>query len=109
MTVVDEWVALAVANRTRFLRYMFIQQALVGAFLLIVAYYMGHGHFQLIREGVRTPGRVVGHKHKNFSSSTGVTTSFTMAFMPIVEFRSGERVVRKAAIRSSSARGGSLI
>ena len=46
----------------------------------------------LILEGVRAPGRVVGHAQRNLRDSS--ETSSTLAFMPIVEFEAGERVVR---------------
>ena len=94
-------VARAIANKAQILRYMYIPQALAGAFLLIAAYYMGHEHFHLIRQGVRTSGRVVDFKQENFQD-TSMTRS-TLVFMPIVEFQSGEAVVRFKDWRGTSS------
>jgi Protein of unknown function (DUF3592) len=94
-------VARAIANKAQILRYMYIPQALVGAFLLIAAYYMGHAHFHLIREGIRAPGSVVGHKQEYFQDTS--RTSSTLAFMPIVEFQAGEQIVRFEDWRGSSS------
>jgi hypothetical protein len=93
---VESVVNRIVANRSRILRWMWIPQLLVGAFLLVLAFYMGRGHFDLIRHGERTAGRVVGYEPRTFVStnaSSRVSTT-TTAFMPIVEFRASARVVR---------------
>jgi hypothetical protein len=85
-----------VANRSRILRWMWIPQLVVGAFLLVLAVYIGRGHFDLIRHGMRADGRVVGYEQRTFRSSNGTsqTSTTTTAFMPIVEFRTSARVVR---------------
>jgi hypothetical protein len=94
MTVVDELVARTIESKSKLLRYIWILQLLVGASLLFLGYAMGHGHFRLIREGVRAPGRVVAHQQESFMTSTGTSSRTTTAFMPIVEFRAGGRILR---------------
>jgi hypothetical protein len=101
---VEGLVARAIGNKAQILRYMYIPQAIVGAFLLIVAYYIGHAHFDLIRQGVRAPGRVVGHQQKNFTTFASRTTT-TVAFMPIVEFQAGEGTVRFEDWKGSASTG----
>ena len=100
---VEGWVNRAIKNRTQILRYMYIPQAIAGVLLLIVAYYMGHTHFHLILEGVRAPGRVVGHAQRNLGDRS--ETSSTLAFMPIVEFEAGDRIVRFEDWLGSSSTG----
>ena len=100
---VEGWVNRAIKNRTQILRYMYIPQAIAGVVLLIVAYYMGHTHFRLILEGVRAPGRVVGHAQRNLGDRS--ETSSTLAFMPIVEFEAGDRIVRFEDWLGSSSTG----
>lgn len=103
---VEEMVAGLLKNKTQILRYAYVLQAFVGAVLLIAAYVMGHAHFDLIRQGVRAPGTVVGHEQENFvsRSSSGGTRS-TLAFMPIVEFQAGEHTVRFKDWKGSSVAG----
>ena len=100
---VEGWVNRAIKNRTQILRYMYIPQAIAGVLLLMVAYSMGHTHFHLILEGVRAPGRVVGHAQRNLGDSS--ETSSTLAFMPIVEFEAGDRIVRFEDWLGSSSTG----
>jgi hypothetical protein len=87
-------------------RYLYILQAVAGAVLLIVAYMMGHVHFRLIQQGVRAPGTVVGFQYKNIGNNTASRTS-DPAFMPIVEFHAGERIVRFQDWKGSASRDGS--
>jgi hypothetical protein len=94
MTVIDELVARTMENKGKLFRYIWILQLLVGASLLFLGYVGGNGHFRLIRQGVRTPGRVVAHQQESFKSSSGTSSSTTTAFMPIVEFRAGGQVLR---------------
>jgi hypothetical protein len=102
---VEGWVDRAIKNRAQILRYMYIPQGIAGAVLLIAAYFMGHTHFRLIREGARAPGRVVGHIQRNLGNSTSRMSS-TLTFMPIVEFEAGDRIVRFEDWLGSSSTGG---
>ena len=52
---------------------------------------MGHTHFQLIREGMRAPGRIIGYKQARFRSSSGF---YSTGYMPVVEFHTNERFVQ---------------
>jgi hypothetical protein len=103
---IEELVARLLKNKEQILRYAYIPQALAAAVLLIAAYVMGHAHFHLIREGVRAPGTIVDHEQQNFvsRSSSGGTRS-TLAFMPIVEFKTGEETVRFKDWKGSSVAG----
>jgi hypothetical protein len=103
---VEEVVARLLKNKDQILRYAYVLQAFAGAVLLIAAYIMGHAHFDLIRQGVRAPGTVVGHEQRNFvSRSSSGGTSSTLAFMPIVEFQVGEQTVRFKDWKGSSVAG----
>ena len=103
---IEDVVARLLKNKDQILRYAYIPQAVAGAVLLIVAYFMGHAHFDLIRQGARAQGTVVGHEQQNFvsRSSSGGTRS-TLAFMPIVEFQAGEQTVRFKDWKGSSVAG----
>ena len=90
---VEGLVARVLENRAQILRYMCIPQAFAGAILLIVAYTMGHVHLHLIQQGVRAPGTVVGFNQRYIGNSLSRTTP-ALAFMPIVEFQAGDRIVR---------------
>ena len=92
MDFLNNLIAWMTANRAKILRYAFIPQALVGFFLLGLGYFMGHAHLHLIREGSKTGGRIVGFQQEYFRSSSG--SSSTTAYMPIVEFRVQDRVIR---------------
>jgi len=83
---VEEWVGRAIKNRAQILRYMYIPQAIAGVVLLTMAYFMGHTHLHLILEGIRAPGRIVGHQQRTFEDYSSTA--------PIVEFAAGARTVR---------------
>ena len=87
--IVSDLVKWIIGNRAKVLRYTYFLQVLVGVFLMLFGYYTGRVHFDLIREGVRTAGRIVDYKEEHFGR--GHTTS---AFMPIVEFKTRDRVIR---------------
>ena len=101
---VEGLVARAIENKAQILRYLYIPQALAGAILLIVAYIMGHAHFHLIQQGVRAPGTVVGFKQTYIGNTLSRTTP-ALAFLPIVEFQAGERIVRFEDWKGSSLAG----
>ena len=87
----DELIAWLKANPQKLKRYGALLQALLGFFLLWFGYFSGRAHFHLIRDGVRTQGTIVGHTSEYFRNS-GRNSSST-AYMPIVEFRAGDRVI----------------
>jgi len=63
---------------------------------------MGHAHFRLIREGVRTPGRIVSYKQEAFRRASG---SSSTAYMPVVEFHISDRFVQFKDWLGSSVAG----
>ena len=87
----DDLISWLKANPQKLKRYAALLQALMGFFLLWFGYFSGRAHFHLIREGVRTQGTIVGHVSEYFRNS-GRNSSST-AYMPIVEFRAGDRVI----------------
>ena len=101
---VQEFVDRVLKNQAQILRYVYVLQAFAGAVLLIVAYIMGRGHFHLIQQGVRAPGTIVGHQQQYFTDRARGARS-TLAFMPIVEFRADEQVVRFQDWKGSSSAG----
>ena len=83
----------AQSNKETLLRYTRIAEIVVGVFLLCLGYFIGKDHYHLIRDGVRTPGTIVGYKQQYFRGSDGRLSSGTEAFMPIVKFQAGEQDV----------------
>jgi uncharacterized protein DUF3592 len=102
MASVEEFATRLASNRGKILRYAWIPQALTGLFLLGLSYHVGNAHFRLIREGTRTPGRIIGYKQQYFRSSSGATYS---AYMPVVEFHTSDRVVQYQDWKGTSIAG----
>jgi Protein of unknown function (DUF3592) len=92
VTVPNRLVAWAANNRPKIVRYTYVLQVVTGLFLLALGYSIGKDHFHLLRAGVRTSGTIVDYKEQYFSNSS--RTSSTSAFMPIVQFPVGGRVVQ---------------
>jgi hypothetical protein len=90
----EELVAQVTRAAPKFFRYIFLLQAFAGLLLIGLGYFMGAGHFHLIRAGIRAPGKIVGYKQKYFTSSSGSTSSTTTGYMPIVEFQAADHVVQ---------------
>src|SRR6267378_381732 len=83
------------ANRAILLRYTRGLQILVGFFLLLIGWHIGHAHFGLIRTGTRTQGKIVDSSIEIFTPRSGSgSTSTHDAYMPVVEFQVGDRIVR---------------
>lgn len=101
----EELVASLLSNKDKIFRYAFIAQAITALIFLTLGYYMGKDHFHLIREGVRTQGRVVGYQQKNFRTTTGNRSHTDVAFMPLVEFQASGHVVRFQDWKGSSSTG----
>ena len=81
-------------NRAKVLRYTYFLQVFVGMFLMLFGYYAGRGHFDLIRGGARAAGKIVDYKEERFARTGTGQSPFNTAFMPIVEFPAGDRVIR---------------
>lgn len=90
-------------NRAKLLRYAFLLQLPVGLIFMALFYPMGKVHFDLIRKGLRAPGKIVDYKEEYFKSTSG---SSSTSFMPIVEFRAGDRVIRFEDWMGSNSTGG---
>jgi uncharacterized protein DUF3592 len=92
---INQLSAWATNNKEKILRYTRVAQAVTGLFLMALGYYIGREHFHLIRAGVRTPGTIVGYKEEYFRGDySRASSSGTTAFMPIVKFQAGDRVVQ---------------
>ncbi|HEY6265717.1 MAG TPA: DUF3592 domain-containing protein [Candidatus Acidoferrum sp.] len=91
MAFPEELVAWLTGNREKILRYAWIPQVFAGLVFLGLSYLMGHAHFHLIREGVRTAGRIVAYKQERFRRSSG---SSSTSFMPMVEFHTHDRFIQ---------------
>jgi hypothetical protein len=98
----EQLVTSLINNRGKILRYMWIPQVLTGLFLIGLAYFIGHDHFHLIREGVRAPGRIVAYKQENFGRASGPSST---AFMPIVEFQVNDRFIKYKDWMGSNSTG----
>jgi len=98
----EELVRRLTSNREKILRYAFIPQVLAGLLLLGLAYYMGHVHFHLIRQGVRAPGTIVDYKQENFRRSSGRSST---GYMPVVEFHTNDGFIQFQDWLGASVRG----
>jgi hypothetical protein len=89
-----EWL---LANRIKLFRYAFIPQLLVAVVFLGFSYRTGKDFVHLFRQGTRTHGKIVGFQpvliqtHRNPSSTGSLGRTI---YLPIVEFRAQDRVVR---------------
>jgi hypothetical protein len=81
-------------NRAKVLRYTYFLQVFVGMFLMLFGYYTGRVRFDLIRGGARAAGKIVDYKEERFARTGTDQSPFNTAFMPIVEFPAGDRVIR---------------
>jgi hypothetical protein len=102
-TPVRAWIE---RNGARIRRATLWAQIATGMFLMGLGYRIGNVQFDLIREGVRTSGRIVRFEYVTYST-TGArgARSSTSAFHPIVEFEVDGRRVRFRD-RIGSASGG---
>lgn len=86
-------VTWTLGHREAILRYAYVAQLVVGLFLLLFGYAIGKDHLHLIRAGVRTSGTIIDYKEEHFSTTPG-GVRWVGAFMPIVEFPLGDRMVQ---------------
>jgi hypothetical protein len=94
MSSIQQLVAWMLSNKVQVFRFVRVLQLLSGLLLLGFSYFAGREPFRLIRAGVRTQGLIVDYQEQHFQHiSTGGSYN-TSAFMPIVEFHSGERLIR---------------
>lgn len=93
MSFPEDQIAWMTANRSKVLRYARALQIITGLLFVALAYYMGKNQAHLLRVGVRTEGRIVGYLQHSFQRS-GSTTLTSTGYMPIVEYRLEDRIVR---------------
>ena len=91
---VQQLVGWMTSSREKIFRYVWIAQLLAALVFLGLGYFMGHAHFHLIREGVRSPGRIIGYKQQSFRNSSGTSPTTTNGYMPIVEFHTKDSFVQ---------------
>jgi hypothetical protein len=68
-------------------------QLAVGIFLVLLGLYIGRVRIELMLDGARATGQIVAYEQRLMPKS-GTSTDRTLAFMPVVEFRTGARTVR---------------
>jgi hypothetical protein len=94
LSFLEKLIARLTGNPQKFFRYLYIPQFLVGLFLLGLAYFIGHDHYHLIREGVTASGTIIGYQQQQFMSSSRSTTFTSTGYMPVVAFQAHDRPVR---------------
>ena len=85
-------------------------QLVTGLFFILLGLQLGRVRIALMMDGARTTGRIVAYEQK-LMPRTGTSSSHTLAFMPVVEFRTGTHVARFTDWLGSSvaaARGDSV-
>jgi hypothetical protein len=104
----QDQVAWVLANREKIFRYYFIPQALVAVLLLSFAYGTGKVHAHLLLRGVRTQGQIVELRPVRVHTRSGSSATFfaRTVYMPVVEFRTGERLVRFQEWKGSESDAG---
>ena len=86
---------------------MFIPQFLAAAVFLSFAYGTGRVHAHLLFKGSSTHGTIVDFRVVHFRQTSGsVTAHGTTIYEPIVEFPSGDRLVRFQEFKGSESRVG---
>ncbi len=68
-------------------------QLATGFFLVLLGLYVGRVRIELLAGGARATGRIVAYEQR-LMPRAGTSTGGTVAFMPVVEYQSGARVVR---------------
>jgi Protein of unknown function (DUF3592) len=89
----EDQIAWMTNNRSAVLRYGRALQIITGLLFVALSYFMGKNQAHLLRVGVRTQGRIVGYLRHSFQRS-GSTTSTSTGYMPIVEYRLEDHIVR---------------
>lgn len=103
----QDQVAWLLANREKIARYMFIPQFLAAAVFLSFAYGTGRVHAHLLFKGASTSGTIVDFRVVHFRQTSGsVTAHGTTIYEPIVEFPTGDRLVRFQEFKGSESRVG---
>lgn len=76
------------------LRYAFIVQLFAGLLFLGLGYFTGRSHLRLVLHGERAQGTIVDYKAKDFNTSRAASNLSQVGYMPVVEYRANDRIVR---------------
>ena len=79
-------------------------QLAAGLFLVLLGLYLGRVRIEVLLDGTRTTGRIVAYEQRLMPTS-GTSTERTLAFMPVVEFRTAAHSVRFTDWLGSSVAG----
>jgi uncharacterized protein DUF3592 len=71
-----------------------IIQIVVGTFLLVFGYWIGHDHCRLVLSGAKAQGKLVAFNGRQFVHNSGGSSYSDTASMPIVEFQAQGQTVR---------------
>src|SRR5215475_6019523 len=93
MRNIEEQIGKLARNRRQVKRYIQALELLTGLILLFIGWHMGKRPMHLLCVGTRTEGRVVAYQERRFQDSRSTAMSST-GYMPIVEFRTNDQVVR---------------
>jgi hypothetical protein len=88
-----------IRNKKTIARYMFLLQLVAALVFLGVGYRIGERPLHLLWSGARAPGQTVGYEQA-YSRRSDWTT-----FLPVVEFRVGDRFFRFTDWRGSNSTG----
>src|SRR5215475_9362198 len=105
MKSIEEQIGKLTRNRRQVKRYIQALELLTGLILLFIGWHMGKRPMHLLRTGTRTQGRIVAYQERRFQDSRSTAMSST-GFMPIVEFRTNDQVVRFEDWLGSSSQSG---
>ena len=78
-------------NGNKVERYRSIVAIVVGLFTMYFTYLLGNANFFLLLDGIKTEGKIVEYKQQVLVDSN---RSYSTVFMPVVEFKIGDRDVR---------------
>jgi hypothetical protein len=105
MASTEAIVTSILSHRQTIQQRVFWAQLIVGIVLIALGYYMGKDHMLLILLGNRAQGQIVEYKQEYIQRSRANGT-YTLTFMPIVEYHLGEKAVRFEDWKGSSIAAG---
>jgi hypothetical protein len=85
------WINWMVMNPAKVRFYARALQILVGLIALILAWFLGHHQFHLLRVGKKARGEIVGYTTVRFNTSSAIGKT---GYLPVVEFQTGDQTVR---------------
>ncbi|HKW56429.1 MAG TPA: DUF3592 domain-containing protein [Candidatus Acidoferrum sp.] len=103
----QEQVAWILANRGKLLRFAFLPQLIVALLFLGFAHTTGKDHFHLLRTGIHAQGTIVAFVPVRFVTRVSQNSSSTFshtAYMPVIAFHAGDRLVKFQEWKGSGSR-----